>query len=132
MEGFEPANVDSGNCAEMPLKLTAEFGLPSERLGSRDFAAFLATKGEVWMCARGGRKRTQNAGAQFPVCAWTIEFRRIGRKIQKRDVVRNDEVARAMVGRAVENQQNACRTNLRASTSRKAWKLAVFEVGMIK
>jgi hypothetical protein len=35
-----------------------------------------------------------------------IEFRRIGRKIQERDVARNGEIAGAMVGSAVENQKD--------------------------
>lgn len=35
-----------------------------------------------------------------------IEFRRIGREIQEGDVVGNDEFAAAVVGRAVENQQD--------------------------
>src|SRR5260370_10419723 len=35
-----------------------------------------------------------------------IEFRRIGRKIQQRDVVGNSKVAAAVVGGAVEDQQD--------------------------
>jgi hypothetical protein len=48
-----------------------------------------------------------------------IEFGRIGWKIRERDVCGNDEVAAAVIRRAVENQH-------------KTWKQAVFEVGMIR
>jgi hypothetical protein len=61
-----------------------------------------------------------------------IEFPRIGRKIQERDVVGNGEIAGAMVGSTVENQKDVLAANLRARTSRNAWKHAVFEVGMIR
>ena len=61
-----------------------------------------------------------------------IEFRRIGWKTQERDVVGNGELAGAMVGSAVDNRRMSGRANLRASTSRNAWKHAVFEVGMIR
>ena len=37
-----------------------------------------------------------------------------------------------MIGRAVEHQQDVLSGNLRASMWRKAWKHAVFEVGMIR
>ena len=51
---------------------------------------------------------------------------------QERDVVGNDKVAAAMVGGAVENQQDILPGEPARQTSRKAWKHAVFEVGMIR
>ena len=60
-----------------------------------------------------------------------IEVRRVGRKIQERDVVGNGKVAGAMVGSSRTGGMS-CQANLRASTSRKAWKHSVFEVGMIR
>ena len=61
-----------------------------------------------------------------------IELRRIRRKIQERDVVGNDKVAAAWLGAPSRTSKMSCRANLRASTWRKAWKHAVFEVGMIR
>ena len=61
-----------------------------------------------------------------------IEFRGIGRKIQERYVVRNGKVAAAMLGAPSSTSKMSCRANLRASVWRKAWKHAVFEVGMIR
>ena len=60
-----------------------------------------------------------------------IELRRIGGRY-KSVSVGNDKVAAAVVGRTVENQQDVLASKLARSTSRKTWKHAVFEVGMIR
>jgi hypothetical protein len=60
-----------------------------------------------------------------------VEFWRVERQEEQQDIVGNCEISTAMIGRAVENQEDILPGKAARQDTEELWKQVVFEIGTV-